>query len=249
MTLQRIIILSSTLLFNTLALGGMPPDFVAEYSLQKFGLDSAKASISLKKNQDGSWLYHSQTETQGLVSIFRKDKISEHTLLKEINGQIVPVSYEYRHTGGKKNRDQTIQFDWQKQQADSMVSGEASTIAITTGVVDNFSLQLDLMNDLQAGKKPLLYHVLNKGEIKPYEFKILGHEVIETDAGEYKTVKLIRSRKDSKRRTLMWAAPALHYLPVQITHIETDDSHFTLLLESIKGDIRKNNSQASTGAE
>lgn len=249
MKIKPISILCITLFYWSAAIASLPPDFEAVYNLKKFGLDSAKSNSSLKQQANGTWLYQSQTRTQGLVSIFRKDKINERSVLKNIKGNIVPVSYEYRHTGSSKNRDRSINFDWDNLRANSIVSGEPSTLPITPDIVDGFSLQLKLMSDLQAGKKSLVYQVLNKGEISPYEFEILGHEMVETEAGDFTTVKLKRSRKDSKRRTIMWAAPALHYLPVKITHIEKDDSHFTLLLESVKGAISKPGDQADNSSE
>lgn len=239
MTLKPIIILCTALLYWSSSFASHPPEFDAIYNLKKFGLDSATAHTSFSKQANGTWLYKSLTETRGLVSLFRKDKISEQSILKHRKEIIVPILYEYRHSGSKKNRDRSINFDWDNLQAGSVVSGTASSLAITDGVIDGFSLQLKLMNDLQAGKQPLVYRVLHKGEIKHYEFEILGNETIETNAGEFKTLKLKRSRKDSKRTTIMWTAPALHYFPVKITHIEKDDSHFTLLLESISGDITK----------
>jgi hypothetical protein len=242
-------LLIPALLFSSASQASLPPEYNAVYGLNKFGMHAAEATSSLQKQQDGTWLYHSQTETKGLISVFRKDRIIEQTVLKEISGIIKPISYQYIHKGSKKNRDRSISFDWDKLTASSMVSGHRSTQAIKPDTIDNFSLQLKLMHDLQTGKHPLIYHVIRKGKAGDYEFEILGNEKIETDAGDFKAIKLKRSRKDSKRTTIMWAAPELHFLPVKIQHIEPDGSQFSLLLKNVSGKITETAAPAGLTAK
>ena len=237
------------LLYSSALQAGLPPEYSAVYTLNKFGMHAAEATSSLQKKQDGSWLYRSETETRGLISVFRKDRIIEQTVLQEQSGIIRPVNYQYIHKGSKKNRDRSISFDWDKLTASSMVSGQRSTLAIKPETVDNFSLQLKLMHDLKTDRLPLIYHVIRKGKVSDYEFEILGNEQIETDAGNFKTIKLKRSRKDSKRATIMWAAPELHFLPVKIQHIEPDGSQFSLLLKSVSGKIIEPTAPAGLTAE
>jgi hypothetical protein len=227
------------LLYSSALQADLPPEYSAVYTLNKFGMHAAEASSSLQKKQDGSWLYRSETETKGLISVFRKDRIIEQAVLQEHSGTIRPVNYQYIHKGSKKNRDRSITFDWDKLVASSTVSGHPSTLEIKPETVDNFSLQLKLMDDLKTDKRPLIYHVIKKGKADDYEFEILGNEIIETDAGDYRAIKLKRSREDSKRATIMWAAPELHFLPVKIQHIEPDGSQFSLLLKSVSGNILK----------
>jgi hypothetical protein len=242
-------ILIPALLFSSVLQASLPPEYNAVYSLHKFGMHAAEATSSLQKQQDGSWLYRSQTETRGLISVFRKDRIIEQTVLKEISGKIKPVSYQYTHKGGKKNRDRSILFDWNSLSANAITSGNRSTLAINPESIDSFSLQLKLMHDLETGKRPLIYHVINKGKASDYEFEILGNEKIETDAGDFNTVKLKRSRQDSKRVTIMWTASELHFLPVKIQHIEPDGSQFTLLMKSVSGKITQPTAPAGLTAK
>lgn len=223
-----------------------PPEFKAEYTLNKFGLDAARADISLKKQKDGSWLYLSQTKTQGIISIFRSDKIMEKSVLKIIDGLIKPVDYQYSHKGGKKNRNRIIHFDWETGTAESNTSGTQTRLAIPADTIENFSLQLRLMNDLQQGKRELAYNIINKGKLKRYNFEILGNEKVKTPSGEFNTLKFKRTRKNSKRSTIMWAAPELHFLPVKIQHIEKDGATFYMLLSNVSGPITNGKSYSDT---
>ncbi len=235
-----------TLLTAPCTYAAFPPEFKAEYTLNKFGLDAAQADISLKKQKDGSWLYLSQTKTRGIVSIFRSDKITEKSVLRIIDGLIKPVDYQYNHKGGGKNRNRTIHFNWRTGTAESNISGTQSRLAIPADTIENFSLQLRLMNDLQQGKRVLIYNIINKGKLKRYNFEILGNEKVKTPSGEFNAIKFRRTRKNSKRSTIMWAAPELHFLPVKIQHIEKDGATFYMLLSNVSGPITNGKSYSDT---
>lgn len=214
-----------------------PPEFTATYELNKFGLDAAAATLSLSKQGDGNWRYHSDTKPKGLIAIFRSDHITETTVLQQSGSQIRPLQYEYIHRGSKKNRDMKFRFNWDNKISDNLVKGHASTTPITENTIDKFSLQLRIMHDLMSGKKELKYEILDKGQIRDYEFEILGEEKVETPTGDYQCIKFKRERDNGERTTIMWAAKSLYYLPVKIQHIEEDGADFTLLLQSVSGKI------------
>lgn len=228
---------------------GMPPEYDAVYQLNKFGLHIAESHSALKRNDDGSWSYHSQTDTTGIVSIFRKDRIIEQARLEEINGNLRSVRYEYQHKGSKKNRDESIQFHWDSMSANTVVSGKQVTLQLKPQTLDNASLQLKLMMDLQTGKRPLAYHVISKGELDDLRFEMLGNEIIKTPVGDFQTIQIKRARKNNKRTTMMWMAPALHYLPVKIMHIEADGSKFELVLMHVRGKISENLTTQQTSVD
>lgn len=241
-------ILLAGLLVSSATQAGRPPEYKAVYSLNKFGMHAAESSSSLQKQADGVWLYQSRTETKGFVSLFRKDRITERALLKETSGKLRPVSYHYIHEGSKKDRNRSIDFDWNSHTASSIVSGNHSSLEIQPQTIDSFSLQLKLMHDLQTGKRPLVYHVIKKGQASDYEFEIIGQEKVETGAGAFNAIKLKRSREDSERTTITWAAPELHYLPVKIQHIEPDGSQFSLILQSVNGKITEQKATSGQAA-
>lgn len=116
------------------------------------------------------------------------------------------------------------------------------------------SYQLQLRNDLRACneksneqsvlftspensnaspvKKTLSYKVMSRGRIKDYQFEILGEEIVNTALGEIPTLKVQRIRKDAKRQTIFWMAPAWDYLMVKISQQEKGGEHYEMLLET-----------------
>ena len=89
--------------------------------------------------------------------------------------------------------------------------------------------------DLQAGKESLQYTVADGGKTKIYNFEILGEETIKTPLGELETIKLERHRPDSRRKSTLWCARQLEFLPVKVENIETDGKVTIALIQSLDG--------------
>ena len=68
------------------------------------------------KNTNNDYVFSSESKTTGLISLFRKDHIIEISNWYFINSTIAPLNYTYQHTGGKKNRDVEIKFNWNERQ-------------------------------------------------------------------------------------------------------------------------------------
>ena len=91
------------------------------------------------------------------------------------------------------------------------------------------------MQELQQGKRQLQYQVINKGHISTYTPTLLGKETVKTGTGELETLKYERLASNQERRTTLWCAPQLHYLPVRVEHVERANEVFSLVLESVQG--------------
>lgn len=232
-------ILSLFLLLPGISLAALPDDFEANYKVSKSILTIGHMEVTLQRDKKGNPVYGSVTEAGGLVSIFRRDRITEQSNIELTPGGFRPTRFVHIHKGSKKNRDEDIRFDWAKYEASNSISGKEWKQKIHDGVVDNLTIQLSLMSDLQEGKKPLEYTVVDKGELKSFRFEIVGRETVEVPAGKFETIKLKRTRKDSRRITYMWTAPSLHYLPVKLQHVEPDSSNFVMELQSLAGKITR----------
>ena len=64
----------------------------------------------------------------------------------------------------------------------------------------------------------------------------MNKEVISTPMGKIEVIKLTRKRSRPKdRKTTLWCAPALNYIPVMLEHIEKDGTIFTAKLRRLRG--------------
>ena len=64
----------------------------------------------------------------------------------------------------------------------------------------------------------------------------ISREVITTPLGKIEAIKLTRERSRPKdRKTTLWCAPSLNYLPVMLEHIEKDGTVFTAKIRRLRG--------------
>ncbi|MFT5134602.1 MAG: hypothetical protein ACI9SC_003082 [Gammaproteobacteria bacterium] len=212
-----------------------PTLFEADYTIQIKGAKVAKMTRRFSRLDNGEFQYHSETRTTGLISIFRKDHIIEISKWKLDLDNVIPIAYYYEHSGGKKDRTVNISFDWEKNHIINSIDGSSWKMPAAPNILDKLLYQLAIMYDLQAGKESLQYAVADGGRTKIYNFEIIGEEIIETPLGMLKTVKLERHKPNSRRKSTLWCAKDLEYLPIKVENIEKDGKITVALISSLQG--------------
>ena len=213
----------------------LPTPFEAEYSIRMKGAKIAKMKREFTLLENGKYQYHSETQTTGLISLFRKDSIIETSRWSFDEQKPVPLEYFYDHSGGKKDRKVNITFDWQNQKITNSIDGSSWNMPTSPNVMDKLLYQLAIMYDLQAGRQDLIYTVADGGKIKVYNFEVLGNEVLKTPIGNFQTIKLARHKPNSRRKSILWCAEELGYLPIKVENIEKDGKVTIALINSLKG--------------
>ncbi len=212
-----------------------PVPFEVTYSVYRKGAKIATMQRRFVRLEDGNYQYRSETNTTGLVALFRRDKIIEETTWKNNEEALFPLHYRYRHTGGKKERHVVVEFDWDKKTITNSINGAAWQMPTRARIMDKLLYQLAIMKDLKEGRRPLAYTIADGGKIKPYHFEVLGEEVIETPLGQFATIKLFRHKPGSRRQSTLWCAPRLHYLPVRLENIEKDGGKTMVEISALQG--------------
>jgi|TARA_Y100000310_G_scaffold231230_1_gene233749 hypothetical protein len=168
--------------------------------------------------------------------------VTEQTLLlRNADGRLVPLEYQYHREGIGKNRHAVLNFDWAKQRVRNDVESKPWYMDIPTGALDKLSYQLIMRTDLMAHYRkagigstsaPLLeYQIADGGKLKDYRFAVRGDEWIETPIGHINTVKLIRVRQNSRRSTTFWLAKDWQFLLVRLQQQDSKGDGFELLLK------------------
>ncbi|MDC0663912.1 DUF3108 domain-containing protein [Marinobacter sp. SS21] len=208
----------------------MPPPapFSATFraSLDKGVAIDGTATRSLEQLDSGLWRY------QFRVDSFIAD-IEESTIFRWENDHAVPLRYRYELSGMLiRDRERTINFDWSKGTASGHHEGKAFSLPLKSGALDPLSYQLQLHQDLRAGRTDVTYQVIDKGRYDEDRFAIIGEEQLQTRLGTAQTVKVEKVRNDdSKRETLMWFVPDWDHLMVRLTQTEPDGSFYEIHIE------------------
>lgn len=200
----------------------LPEPFVAKYSLTTQGAKIGETEWSLAPVGADVFAYESRTTAAGLYGLVSDQEVVERSEWQLDHGVLQPLNYSYRRSGGDKDRNVAVRFDWENNQAENTVKGHSWRMPVPAGTLDKLSYVLVLMEDLAANKSELRYRIADGGRLKIYQLSIEGEERIDTALGPLDTVIVRRLRDSDERETLLWCAKSLNYLPVMIEHREKD---------------------------
>ncbi len=212
------------------------PDFAANYSIHLNGIQAGELKRSLVTNNDGTRLFKSKTQAKGLFALLKPEVIIETSLWSGSEKLIKPLEYRYTRTGGRKNKRVALDFNWLTRQVYIDDAKRPWSLDLESATLDKLLYQLALMSDLEEKKVTFNYRIADGGKIKHYLITKTNQEVISTPMGKIEAIKLTRERSRPKdRKTTLWCAPALNYLPVMLEHIEKDGTIFTAKLRRLRG--------------
>lgn len=186
---------------------------------------NGSATRTLAERDDGTWIYRTKVDS------FIAD-IDESLVLRWQGDRVIPLRYRYRLSGFLiRNREEAINFDWENGVASGHHEGDRFSLELEPGALDPMGYQLQLHQDIRAGKREMEYRVIDKGGYDTDRFAVIDEEVLTTDQGNVNTLKAEKVRDDnSKRQTLMWFAPDREYLLVRLLQVEPDGSSYEIMI-------------------
>jgi hypothetical protein len=200
--------------------------FKVEYKVFKSGKEIGKSTIELLKNGD-SYLLKDETDgTHGMAS-FLGFKRSETTVFYDIDGQIIPQSYEMKQKVAFNKRESSYQINFDT----NLISGNHKGSQWKSSNFDQaYStpnlVKINLAMDICSGKTDnLSYSVLDAGKLKQYDFTI---------ENEFNGIVEVNKIHDNAARiTKTWLNTNKNCLPVKTYHVEEgEDPIETQLIDS-----------------
>ena len=197
--------------------GAAPASFEASYRIEHRGMHVADARFVLAPaERPNEYSFRSETRPRGLASLVRRGRPTEASLFRIEGESVVPLSYELRD-GTRKGEDNiAVEFDWGDLQATSSYRGDTVQLPLDEPVLTRLALQVQVMEELAAGRQPSSYLLVHRNELKRYDYEALGSETLKTKIGALETERYIQQRQGSSRRILLWLAPELGYMPVRM---------------------------------
>ncbi|MCK5894871.1 MAG: DUF3108 domain-containing protein [Endozoicomonadaceae bacterium] len=186
------------------------------------------AERKLVKQPDGSWQL---TFTSNML-FYNFSEQSRFNL--DNNHRIQPISYQQIKGALGNNKQASINFDWQRKQADSRENKEQWKLPIQLGDLDKISYQLQLQEDVRQGRKNLHYQVVNEDDRDDYQFLMENEEILETPLGSIKAVRL-KMQRDSHRQTWIWLAKDWNYMLIKLRQLEKNKEYVITLTEASIG--------------
>lgn len=231
-------ILSCTVIAALLAACPLPAlaisSFEAEYDISRGVVTVGLMSRRLTIDDDRRYLYESHMAPSGIAALFTRDAVIETSSGRLEGARFVPEHYSYDKGRAKKNF--TLSFDYRSNTVHLGGQPRSWSASMPAQVLDKLVYQVQLMLDLPADPTTLEYAIADKGKLKSYRITNHGRETTHTGVGELTTVKLQRDDTDSVRRTTVWCAEELDWMPVKVEYRDKDGSVTVAVLASLQMD-------------
>lgn len=183
----------------------------------------------LEKRDDGTWRF--RTDVDSFIA-----DIDESLIFRWENNQVVPLRYRYKLSGFMiRDRKEAIDFDWDNMVVSGHHEGDRFSMKLEEGTLDPMGYQLQLSQDIKAGKREVEYRVIDKGDYDTDRFAVVDEEPVTVNGNTYKALKAEKVRdSDSKRQSLMWFAPERDHLLIRFLQVEPDGSEYELTINEAK---------------
>lgn len=221
-------LLATSLLPLALATEAQLAPFAAQYSATLDLLIDLPVTATRKLEQAPSGIWYFSSEAK---STFASQ--SESSTLSYENSRWAPISYKFNRSVFGRKRNLSISFDKERKRITTVAKQQPWTQTYEADVQDKLSYQLQLREDLIAGREQLSYRIADGGRIKTYKFVRSGTETLSTPAGTFECLRLQLERAEDQQQTLIWMAPALDYLTVRLLRVDASGREHFLNLKSL----------------
>lgn len=180
------------------ALTPFSASYTSTYKLGWFTLN-IDGKRELKQLDNNDWQITFDAYTNGA-------SINEKSIFSLNKNQLVPIEYHYK-TGGLLNKTPLdISFDASKKHITDNNSKTTYEKLWQENIQDNLTYIVQAALDLSQGKTELHYPIFKSDYVKLYSFEVIGEEIIKTNIGKLKTIRVERIGDKKDRTITAWFA-------------------------------------------
>jgi hypothetical protein len=209
------------------------PEFTAVYDARINGIPIAETSFSLRKLDNGDYVYERKSTSVGVASLFGKKVSTATSRWRFTNNWIQVLEYQSSDEDGDADDNLHLVFNWKTAHVKNVSTADPWQTKVPEGTLDKLVMQLALLFELRDGITEFQYPVAHEGRIKRYRFKQTGKEKIELPMGEYDTL-IVERLDDDRDKTRIWSVPELNYLPVRFLKQKKSGVEMELSLREVK---------------
>ena len=206
--------------------------YTATYNGIWRGMTVAVSTLKLEQTGD-TWTFSSRSEPRGLgklaSGIFPPLQVS---VVRVTDQGVVPQSF--KSSGGDPGKGIQLDYNLQTHRVTGVYETTEVNLPLTPQVQDDGSVQLDLMVELLSGRTPSTVQLIDKNNVREYEFTRDGEATLKTAMGEVHTVVFKSQKKYSPRITRFWCAPDRGYIPMKVQQTKGDDVQWTLEIQGVQ---------------
>ena len=203
--------------------------FSAHYLADWKSINVGTSDLELKPDTEpGHYLYTWTITARGIFRLYRSE-VTQKSWLSVNADHFRPDKYSAEDGSSSVNLD----FDWNAGRARGTSEGKPVDLKLKEGTQDVMSIQVEVMLDLRKGDLPSTFQIIDKDQLKEFNYSNEGNARIRTALGELDTV-VVSSRQTGNNRILrMWFAPSLGFVPVQAERTRDGKLEFAMHIKSL----------------
>lgn len=206
--------------------------FTATYQANYMGM-RAQANMTLAQEGGNRWKHGLQVSGAGA-------RLDQSTTFEANGEQWRPVSSVDSQRGESgiaamlmKNRELNTTYDWSAGEArftGDVREGQSGPVKLQPGDLDGMLMNLVLVRDVQAGKSPLRYRLVEDGRAKRQVFERQGTEQVTVGGRTLDATKVVRT--DGRREIIAWVVDGMP-VPARLLQRRDGKDHIDMRLQSV----------------
>ncbi len=208
--------------------------FSARYKIEFFGIPAGTADIILTNGTSGRYQYTTAPHPNALARFWFPSHGTLTSLAETDGFSVRPL--QYREEDGTKATDEdvSLDFDWSQGVVHGVAHDEPVRLPLAAHTQDPMSLQLAVLMDFANKRAPAHYAMVDKTQIKEYDYKSEGQTRLDTALGPLDTVIYTSSRPGASKITRVWYAPALDFVQVRSEDSDNGRVRVRVTITSLK---------------
>jgi Protein of unknown function (DUF3108) len=204
--------------------------FTAHYLADWKSINVGTSDLELKQDTEpGHYLYTWTITARGIFRLYRSE-VTQKSWLSVNADHVRPDKYRAEDGSSSVNLD----FDWNAGRAQGTSENKPVDLKLKEGTQDLMSIQVEVMLDLKNGDLPKTFQIIDKDQLKEFNYSNEGNARIRTVLGELDTI-IVSSRQTGNNRILrMWFAPSLGFVPVQAERTRDGKLEFAMHIKSLE---------------
>jgi Protein of unknown function (DUF3108) len=224
---------------------GIAP-FSAQYQADWKGISVGSSEIRLETSEPGRYLYTWTITARGIFRLAYHDDLVQKSWVTAVGNHVRPD----RYFGKEGSATVELNFDWDKMRATGVSETKPVDISLTHGTQDVMSSQVEVMLDLKNGNLPKTFRIIDKDQLKEFNYTQEGNAKLKTAIGELDTVIVTSQRAGNNRLLRMWFAPSLGFVPVQAERSRDGKIEIAMRIKSLgKVSAADPNAEVKSSAE
>ena len=204
--------------------------FSAHYLADWKGINVGTSDLALKPDAEpGHYVYTWTITARGIFRLYR-DEVTQKSWFSVAADHVRPEKYHAED--GSSTVD--LSFDWNEGRVRGTSEKKAVDLALKEGTQDVMSIQVEVMLDLRKGNLPKTFQIIDKDELKEFNYSQEGNATLKTALGDLDTVIVASQRAGNNRILRMWFAPSLGFVPVQAERTRDGKLEFAMRIKSLK---------------